>query len=157
MRIVYISSSIIPSRFANSINVMKMCQAMAKIGHEVILIAPDIIDKYENNVSDIFAFYGVDRCFNMIKLPWLKIKGQTCLYGLNAALKAKSLKPDLVYSRSLIDCFFTAFLGLQLLFESHLPVEKKSNLQRWMFLNVLKSRSFRKLVVITLPQSITMK
>ena len=41
MRILYISNSIIPSRTANSIHVMKMCQAMADNGHEVILIAPN--------------------------------------------------------------------------------------------------------------------
>ena len=41
MKILYISNSIIPSRTANSIHVMKMCQAFADNGHEVILLAPD--------------------------------------------------------------------------------------------------------------------
>ena len=41
MKILYISNSIIPSRTANSIHVMKMCQAFADNGHEVVLLAPD--------------------------------------------------------------------------------------------------------------------
>ena len=41
MKILYISNSIIPSKKANSIHVMKMCQAFADNGHEVILLAPD--------------------------------------------------------------------------------------------------------------------
>lgn len=40
MKIVYISRSIIPSRTANSINVMKMCSMFASLGHEVTLLAP---------------------------------------------------------------------------------------------------------------------
>ena len=47
MRILYISKSIIPSRTANSINVMKMCQAFAENGHEVVLLAPNLKNKYE--------------------------------------------------------------------------------------------------------------
>ena len=47
MNLVYISNSIIPSRTANSIHVMKMCQAFADNGHDVVLLAPDIKQKYE--------------------------------------------------------------------------------------------------------------
>ena len=50
MRILYISKSIIPSRSANSIHVMKMCQAFSDNGHEVVLIVLDIKNKYEKKV-----------------------------------------------------------------------------------------------------------
>jgi glycosyltransferase involved in cell wall biosynthesis len=46
-RILYVSKSIIPSRTANSIHVMKMCQAFADNGHEVVLLAPNLKTKYE--------------------------------------------------------------------------------------------------------------
>ena len=59
MNILYISKSVIPSRSANSIHVMKMCQAFADNGHRVVLLSPDIKDQYEKNVSDIFNYYGV--------------------------------------------------------------------------------------------------
>ena len=54
MRILYISNSIIPSRTANSIHVMKMCQAMADNGHEVILIAPNQ-KKIMKKISKMFT------------------------------------------------------------------------------------------------------
>jgi len=41
LKIVCLSSSIILSKTANSVHVMKMCQGFANLGHEVILIAPD--------------------------------------------------------------------------------------------------------------------
>ena len=44
MRILYISKSVIPSRTANSIHVMKMCEAFADNGHEVILLAHNVLD-----------------------------------------------------------------------------------------------------------------
>ena len=39
MKILYLSKSIIPSRTANSINVMKMSQAFADNGHEVVFVS----------------------------------------------------------------------------------------------------------------------
>jgi UDP:flavonoid glycosyltransferase YjiC (YdhE family) len=63
MKIVYISNSIIPSRTANSIHVMKMCQAFADNGHEVVLLAPDRYKEYENGVNDVYEYYGVRESF----------------------------------------------------------------------------------------------
>ncbi|MBM2843793.1 MAG: putative glycosyltransferase, partial [Anaerolineales bacterium] len=40
MRIAAIATSRIPSRSANSIRVMKVCQAMVRLGHEVELWTP---------------------------------------------------------------------------------------------------------------------
>ena len=67
MKILYISKSIIPSRTANSINVIKMCQAFADNGHEVILIAPNIKNKYEKGIENIYEFYGVRENFYIKK------------------------------------------------------------------------------------------
>ena len=39
MKICYLSASLIPSRYANSVQVMKMCQAFVRNGHEVELYA----------------------------------------------------------------------------------------------------------------------
>ena len=40
MKIACIASSRIPSETANSIQAMKVCQALAQNGHQVTLIAP---------------------------------------------------------------------------------------------------------------------
>ena len=70
MRIVYLSSTLIPSRTANSIHVMKMCQALARAGHEVVLFAPDNAKAHEPNQPDPFDYYGVERIFHIEYLPW---------------------------------------------------------------------------------------
>ena len=75
MKIAYISKSVIPSRAANSIHVVKMCHALADNGHEVTLLAPNIKDKDEKEISDIYKFYGVKN-FKIKKLWYPNIKGK---------------------------------------------------------------------------------
>ena len=74
MKILYISKSIIPSRSANSIHVMKMCQALADNGHEVTLLAPDLKYQYEKNINDIYNYYGVRKNFLIKKIFHLNFK-----------------------------------------------------------------------------------
>lgn len=38
---------------------MKMCQAFADNGHEVVLLAPDVKEQYEKSVTDVYEYYGV--------------------------------------------------------------------------------------------------
>lgn len=149
LKIVYISSSTIPSRAANSIHVMKMCQAFAKNGHEVILLAPDRRYDTEFGVQDVYSYYGVEACFELIKLPWLSIKGRGYIYGLIAALRARSLKPDLTYCRNTPSCYFATMLGLSAILESHTPMEEAGRVNDWLFKNIIQSKHLQKLVVIT--------
>lgn len=147
MRIVYISNSTIPSRTANSIHVMKMCQAFAQNGHEVILITPNRHEGRELGIEDVFAFYGVDKCFEIKFLPSLPVKGKSIIYGLQAAKNAKQMHPDLVYGRSLAGCFFATVLKLPVFFESHAPIE--SLFYGTIFKMLIMRPELMKLVVIT--------
>jgi len=149
MKITYLAPSIIPSRSANSIHVMKMCQAFAKNGHEVTLIVPNRKDEMEQDVEDVFEFYGVERCFSIKKIRWYKVKGRDHLYGLLAAIKARNLKPDIVYSRAIAGAYFAAKLGLPTIFESHAPAYYSGQVSAKFFGALTKLRHFRKLVVIT--------
>ena len=149
MKITYISSSTIPSRAANSIHVMKMCQAFARNGHDVVLIAPDRKNDLKQGVEDVFAFYGVEKCFEIVKMPWLSIKGWSYSYGILAGIKAKALKQDLVYCRNTVGCFFASLLGLPVILESHAPLKESGRIREWMFRRLIKSPRLQKLVVIT--------
>ena len=82
MKILYMSKSIIPSRTANSIHVIKMCQAFADNGHEVVLLAPDVKGQYERDVDDIYEYYGVRKNFEIKKLWHPDIKVGAFLYTL---------------------------------------------------------------------------
>jgi glycosyltransferase involved in cell wall biosynthesis len=59
MKIYYISPSQIPSRSANSIHVIRMCEALASLGHDVTLF----VNRTRNRVDDLKLllenYYGV--------------------------------------------------------------------------------------------------
>lgn len=149
MRIVYLSSSAIPSREANSIHVMKMCQALATLGHEVILIAPDAGIGLERGVSDPFGFYGVMRCFELRRLPWRRIKGRGWLYGMQAGAVAKHVRADLAVGRNLLACAIAARLGVPTIWEAHTLAFLDALAQRQVFRWMTQAAQFRKLVVIS--------
>lgn len=149
MKIVYISNSIIPSRTANSIHVMKMCQAFADNGHEVVLLAPGRNKEYENNIDDIYDYYGVCKNFKIKKLWHPNIKGRSFLYTLSIFFFLFNKKFDLVYGRFLHGCYVATFFKNKVIFESHAPIYEKNNYESKLFKKLIKSKYFQKLVVIS--------
>lgn len=150
MKIIYISHATIPSRSANSIHVMKMCQAFARNGHETILIAANKKKTSDTAHSDVYSLYGVDKCFPIKKLPWLKIKSlRRNLFALFGVLQAKKMKPDLVYTRCIFCCFWALTFGITVIFETHTPMEKKKKIQKKLFRKAIQSERLKEVVVIT--------
>lgn len=150
MKIAYISNSVIPSRAANSIHVMKVCQSFSDLGHDVSLIAPNRKDSYEHGVNDIYEYYGVRSNFKVVKVLWLNfLKGKSYFYGLFAAVKTIFLGADLVYARHLYGAFFASIFGRRVIFESHAPIASGSKLNLWLFKTTISRKSFDHLVVIT--------
>ena len=150
MRIVYISKSVIPSRTANSIHVMKMCQALADNGHEVVLLAPNIKYQYENEVDDIYEFYDVRKNFFIKKLwhPNLKIGAIIYLLAIFFYLIINK-KFNLAYGRFLHGCYIAALLNNKVIFEIHTPIFEVNNHRLKIFEKLIKSKYFKKLVVIS--------
>jgi glycosyltransferase involved in cell wall biosynthesis len=147
MKIAYLSAAKIPSREANSIHVMKMCQAFGHLGHEVTLLAPDVRSGLEAGVTDPYAFYGVDRCFEVRKLPWRSFKGRGWLYGYEAGRLAKRCGVDGAFGRSLHACAIAARSGLPTAWEVHIPTFLQRPTERWLFRWMIGAPAFRKLVV----------
>ncbi|WP_435116897.1 glycosyltransferase [Candidatus Pelagibacter bacterium nBUS_49] len=150
MEILYISNSIIPSKNANSINVMKMCQAFADNNFKVTLLAPNKKAKIEKKIKDSFKFYGVKKNFFIKKLWYPDIKGGVLIYAISIFIFLLfNRKYKIVYGRFLHGCFFASLLGNQVIFESHMPENIKKNFRNFFFKHLLKSKSFLKLVVIS--------
>ncbi len=149
MKIVYISNSIIPSRAANSIHVMKMCQAYANNGHEVTLLAPDLNEKYEEDVKDVYKFYNVKNNFKIVKLSAPNVKGRTLFYCLSILKYLVFNKVDLVYGRYILGCYIATLLGIKTMFESHTPIFEENKLSKWFFNKIIKSKNFKKFIVIS--------
>lgn len=149
LRIVYLSSACIPSRTANSIHVMKMSQALARVGHDVNLIAPDQQKGREQYPGNVWHYYGVEQGFEIAFGPWLSMKGRGYWYGWQAARMALRWGADIVYGRNLAACTFAALRGMPVVFETHSPVEDDGPLAHFLFRRLLKARAFSHLVVIT--------
>ena len=150
MRILYISKSIIPSRTANSIHVMKMCQAFSDNGHEIVLLAPDQKNQYEKSVDNIYEYYGVKKNFVIKKLWHPNLKIGAFLYTLAIffyLLKNKNF--NLIYGRFLHGCYLATLFKKKVIFESHESIYDMKNHRMIIFKKLISSRYFKKLVVIS--------
>ncbi|MFX4243142.1 glycosyltransferase [Aliarcobacter butzleri] len=151
MKIVYISNSIIPSRTANSIHVMKMCQAFADNGHEVILLAPEY-NNLEQNIS-VFEYYGVKQNFEIKYIKFLNVnKIWSFSYALNTYKFIKNLDNiDIVYGRDLKSCFFATKTSknIKVEYEPHKPYDKHNFVDKYFLKRIVKESNFKRLVVIS--------
>lgn len=149
MKIVYLSSSVLPSRAANSVHVMKMCNALAANGHAVTLIAQSDDRSTGQDAVDQYKPYGVEQTFDIRRLTIprvIAIKGMA--YGSLAARVARSLKPDLVLCRHKLGCFAAVSLGLPSCLELHAPFGG-GTLNRIAVTRLLASQKLRRVVTIT--------
>ena len=69
MHICHITFTQIPSRRAHSVQVMKVCQALARGGHQVTLLIPDAKGICDGNLKAVWHHYGIREPFDMQTLP----------------------------------------------------------------------------------------
>jgi glycosyltransferase involved in cell wall biosynthesis len=117
-KITYISNSTIPSLDANSIQVLKMCQAFIHEGFNVTLLAPRriVIDSLKN--VDLLEHYGINYPINIDWLPVTPLLNEYdySVKSLRYILKSEC---DLVYTRSLGGALLTGLFGLPVIYEAH--------------------------------------
>jgi glycosyltransferase involved in cell wall biosynthesis len=122
VKVVYLAASPVPSSVASSVHVVKMCQGMAHLGHQVRLLSPDRAE-VRREVTDVHEFYGVDRSFTIERLEWPPAVGwlyYPCAVAMG--LRAVRARPDLAYGRFPEAALAAAELGLPVIFETHLPL-----------------------------------
>jgi len=129
---------------------MKMCQAFADNGHEVVLLAPNMPSKYEQDVKDIYEYYGVKINFEIKKLWHPNIIGGAIIYTLAIFFYLFISKQfDLVYGRFLHGCYVATFLKNKVIFETHEIIFDKINHRNFIFKKLIKNKNFKKLIVIS--------
>ena len=145
MRLLYFSSSRIPSTEANSIQVLRMAEAFANRGLDVEVFA-SYGDKQGS--QDVFSTYGVQGRFKLIYVRRLKIKRLgSFIYGLCASIKGRSWNADIVYARCPHSLYWASKYNKPFIYEAHdLPNGRlRHTLEKSLFLR----RNFTKLVVIS--------
>jgi glycosyltransferase involved in cell wall biosynthesis len=146
MRIAYIADTPIPSRAANSIQVMKMCAAFSR-KHATTLIVPRQRETAEP-AGDVFSFYGVGHTFRLARYrPWPFRRGAHRVNGWLALAAAARHGVDLVYSRSLLASGQAAACGYRTVFEAHRFVGEGRG--RSILRRLAKRSNFERLVVIS--------
>ena len=145
--IAYLSPSRIPSRQANSIHVMKMCQAFVQEGHQPILVALRGADAGPDTQVDLQTHYGVTEQFDIVRFRRLRgLRGHD--YCLRSALYALRGRFDLVYARDLGPAAVCATMSLPTIFETH-DVIRKGNFRSSYFQKLLRGQGLRRIVVIS--------
>lgn len=149
MKIAYLAQSVIPSRSANSIHVMKMAAAYAALGHEVTLIVPRLDAEAEPDVADPFGFYGVEPSFRLRRMRLSRRLPGTLTHGLLLPLAARRLRVGIAHSRSLTAAWGAArWLRLPTIYELH-DLPSKNRRQARMLSALASSRHLLAVVTIT--------
>lgn len=147
--IIYIHPFTFPSKKANTVQVVKMCNNFSKEGYKIHLYC---FGKYFESKNKIYNFYGVKKNFNIYTFPqiiFLPTKILKYLLILYCFVKIFFLKnKDIcIYSRDIKISYFFTMIGLKNILEMHSPpinIRDKLLLKR-----IYYKKSFKKLVLIS--------
>jgi len=149
MRLIYFACVELPSRFASSVHIMHMVDEFAELGHEVILVDPNLREGITSNA--LADYYGLkNSCFKIKDLRKLKkllgLRGVHRFKAYLYRLYFKALNANLLYIRDQAIGEFgdiVCELSTPFVLEAHLP-------NRNVFLDrLLGNRKLAKFVVIS--------
>nr|MBI1231046.1 glycosyltransferase [Cytophagales bacterium] len=149
MKIIYIAGWPIPSRAANAVHVMKMCQAFVHNGHNVSLICPQAMPDDLDGLENVYDHYGVEEKFEIHSFKKPQSRVGLIFYALRVALYARSKEHEYIHSRCLICSWMCSLIGLPIIFECHNSFINQSRWVNFIFNSLLKKSSFIGLVVIS--------
>ena len=112
MNIIAIAGSTIPSDTANSLQVMKACNALVQLGHHVTLIVPGA----PNTSTNLKQHYGLQTDF---PIEWLSSSSRR-MFTWRSVQRARALKPDLLYTWFPQSAVFGLLYKIPTIFEIHI-------------------------------------
>ena len=115
MNIVAIAGSTIPSDTANSLQVMKACQALVQLEHQVTLLVP-VSTTAKNTSIDLQQHYGLQTHF---PIEWLSSSSRR-MFTWDAVRRARTLKADMLYTWFPQSAVFGLLSKLPVIFEIHI-------------------------------------
>ncbi len=143
MKIACIATSQVPSSTANSIQVMKACDALQQAGHEVCLWVPGA---ERTQAADLASFYGLKTCFGVRHLSAWKVLRRYD-FAWRSLRAARTWGADLLYTWFLPDAVLGLWAKLPVILELHdLPT---GNAGPGWFRRFVKAAGKKRLLVIT--------
>ena len=146
-RVHYISTSLLPSQFANSIHVVHQCCALSKQGLQVFLYAKRAMQDASGLNEVVSHSYGADLSHVMLVTFFKKSsRADALLIALMACFHTMFCsRRDVVLSRNLYAAFILSLFGRPVIYETHdLEFGFRKKLQKFCLM-----RSRNHLVVIS--------
>jgi hypothetical protein len=167
MKLVYILNARMPTERAHGLQTMRMCEAFIESGVDVTLIVPR---RKQSNLAlcnrDPFEFYGLSKPFPIRYMPHLDLLplerfiGRRLLrpfyipanltFALSSVLAARSMRPDLCFTREWTVAWLLVRMGIPTIYESHTANEMSFGKSAWRALrSTARSRNLVRIVTIT--------
>jgi glycosyltransferase involved in cell wall biosynthesis len=144
-KIVYAArfAAVFPSRAANTIHAVRMCEALAQLGHDVTLIVS--ANGYSN--ESIAEYYGIEKPFEIVQIDVPRLKGKSVLYACRAASAIVRIGPDVAITRDVHVCAFAVIRGTKAIYDAHGPIWKTGIAENLSFEVASRSRNLVKMTV----------
>jgi glycosyltransferase involved in cell wall biosynthesis len=146
MKIAIITNSRIPSLTANSIQAMKVCQALVQLGHEIRVFAPR--ETTPAGWDELASHYGLSTPF---EIEWLPSNPALKRYDftLYSILAARNFKADMVYTWLLNLAVAALWSGWPVILEIH--AEVTGRLGPWLMRRFWRSSTRKRMLATTRP------
>lgn len=130
MKLVFISYGNIPSKWAHTVQMMKMAEALNKRVDKFCLLTQCDWPSLFRAPFDYFGWYGIQNPFRIIRLPLLPKQSSPLIeaiefpyYNQIASLYAKLIGPGIVYTRAAHIADICVRLRLPVILESHMDTD----------------------------------
>ena len=150
MLINYLAITRIPSRHANALQIVQMCNGLIKNGNKVNLIIPN----FKGLNSSLKSYYGVTSKINLIKIGKKKgelSKLENIFTPIQLVFKNFFIKSDLIITRNLVISFIFILLNIKHILEIHDDLKISGSLLAKIFkyFKLLNSSSILRVIFIT--------
>lgn len=145
MKIFYIAPcrTKFPSMAASSIHMMKMCEAYAKLGHDISLIA-----SFNNATEEeILLAYGIKYKFKIVLFKFSASKLGNITYAIKTSSYVKRKKTDIALGRSVTALSMLSALKCKISIDIHGPIWEFNKLDYLLFNRTLSSKYLNKVTV----------
>ena len=150
MLINYLAVTDIPSRHANALQIVQMCNGFIKNKHKVNLIIPN----FKGLNYSLKSYYDVSSRINIIKIG--KNKGnlsklENIIIPIKLVFRSFFIKSDLTITRNLVISLIFVLLGVKHILEIHDDIKISGNLLAKIFriFKILNSSSIVRVIFIT--------
>ncbi|MEQ9619563.1 MAG: glycosyltransferase [Deltaproteobacteria bacterium] len=137
LRVLYVGSPELFSKGASAIHIMKMCQAMGRLG-----VSTELAIASNKKHGEILEYYGVESNFRITSFPYFRnSSARNIVHGLLGSLYAGFKRGgfDIAVTRNIVFTYFaTSLFGIPTVYDAHHPLVKGA---RFLFNSFKDSKS----------------